>query len=80
MTTIEEIAERVDLIHSKVNELVSKRRAVNEIPQIEKKAKAYCDSILPFFDEIRYEVDKLEKIVDDKLWPLPKYRELLFAQ
>lgn len=80
MSTIEEIAERVDLIHSKVNELVSKRRAVNEIPQIEKKAKAYCDSILPFFDEIRYEVDKLEKIVDDKLWPLPKYRELLFAQ
>ena len=80
VTTIKEIGERVDFIHAKVNELVESRKRVNEIENIEEKAKAYCDSIIPFFDKIRNETDKLEKIIDDKLWPLPKYRELLFAR
>lgn len=80
MSTIREIAERVDAIHHKVEELVSKRKEINDIKDLKKKAKAYCEKLIPFFEEIRYEADKLEQIVDDKLWPLPKYRELLFAR
>lgn len=80
ITTIKEIAQRVDTIHNKVEELVQQRKDINNINSLEKKAKAYCEKVIPFFEEIRYEADKLEQIVDDKLWPLPKYRELLFAR
>jgi glutamine synthetase len=47
---------------------------------MKKRAIAYCDKVKPYFDTIRYEVDKLEEIVDDALWPLPKYREMLFVR
>jgi glutamine synthetase len=45
-----------------------------------KEAIAYCDKVVPFFDIIRYNVDKLELIIDDEMWPLPKYREMLFTR
>lgn len=80
LQTIEEIGERVDKIHQKVEELVAERKQINDLVDLKKKAISYHEKITPFFEEIRYEVDKLEQIVDDKLWPLPKYRELLFAR
>lgn len=80
LETIEEISERVDKIHQKVGELVKERKGVNDLDDLKKKAISYHEKITPFFEEIRYEADKLEQIVDDKLWPLPKYRELLFAR
>jgi glutamine synthetase len=58
--------------------MVDTRREINKIEDASKKAKVYCDDVLPFFDTIRYSADKLELVIDDKTWPLPKYREMLF--
>ncbi len=56
------------------------RKVANEITDTRKKAIAYCDTVKSCFDDVRYNVDKLELMVDDKLWELPKYRELLFLR
>jgi len=77
---IEEIAQRTATIETKVEELVSARKVANKIEDEHEKAIAYHDTIAPMFDTIRYQIDKLELIVDDALWPLPKYRELLFIR
>ena len=77
---IEEIAERTSAIERQVEELVEARKVANKITDEYKKAIAYHDKVEPKFDEIRYQIDKLELIVDDSLWPLPKYRELLFIR
>lgn len=77
---IEEISERCGNIRSNVLAMVEKRKHVNTLTVTEKQAQSYCEEILPFFDRIRYDVDKLELIVDDELWPLPKYREMLFTK
>ncbi|MDR1744109.1 MAG: glutamine synthetase type III, partial [Dysgonamonadaceae bacterium] len=77
---IEEIAERIDIIKHRVDEMVEARKKANKIESEREKAIAYHDKVLPHFDTIRYHVDKLELIVDDELWPLPKYRELLFIR
>ena len=77
---IEEIAERTATIESLVEELVDARKVANKIEDEFQKAVAYHDFIAPMFDKIRYQIDKLELIVDDSLWPLPKYRELLFIR
>ena len=77
---IEEIAERTATIEKLVEELVSARKVANKIEDEHQKAIAYHDTIAPMFDAIRYQIDKLELIVDDSLWPLPKYRELLFIR
>ena len=77
---IEEIAERTSAIERMVEELVEARRKANVIEDEHQKAIAYHDNVEPKFDDIRYEIDKLELIVDDALWPLPKYRELLFIR
>ena len=77
---IEEIAERTSLIESQVEELVNVRKQVNKIEDEHKKAIAYHDKVEPKLEDIRYQIDKLELIVDDSLWPLPKYRELLFIR
>ena len=78
--TIEEISERIATIKSKVEAVVEARKVANKIENEREKAIAYHDTVLPYFDEIRYNVDKLEMVVDDELWPLPKYRELLFLR
>ena len=75
---IEEIAERVSTIEKGVDELVNARKLANKITNEHDKAIAYHDDVEPKFANIRYQIDKLELIVDDALWPLPKYRELLF--
>ena len=77
---IEEIAERISAIERGVEELVDARKVANKIADEHEKAIAYHDTVEPKFDEIRYQIDKLELIVDDSLWPLPKYRELLFIR
>jgi len=77
---IEEIATRTATIETKVEELVAARKVANKIEDEHKKAIAYHDTIAPMFDTIRRQIDKLELIVDDALWPLPKYRELLFIR
>jgi glutamine synthetase len=56
------------------------RKAANKLGHAEDKAFAYCDKVRIHFDEIRYHVDKLELLVDDELWPLPKFREMLFTR
>ena len=77
---IEEIAERTSAIEKGVEELVNARKLANKITDEHQKAIAYHDTVEPSLDAIRYEIDKLELIVDDSLWPLPKYRELLFIR
>lgn len=77
---IEEIAERTSTIEKGVEELVNARKVANKIADEHEKAIAYHDTIEPKMDTIRYQIDKLELIVDDTCWPLPKYRELLFIR
>ena len=77
---IEEIAERTSLIETQVEELVNARKVANKIADEHEKAIAYHDTVEPKMDTIRYQIDKLELIVDDSCWPLPKYRELLFIR
>ena len=77
---IREIAERTSIIERGVEELVNARKVANKILDEHDKAIAYHDTVEPKMDEIRYHIDKLELIVADELWPLPKYRELLFIR
>ena len=80
MKLIEEIAERTQIIETEVDNLVNLRKVANKIADEREKAIAYHDKVEPKFDVIRYQIDKLELIVDDSLWTLPKYRELLFLR
>ena len=77
---IEEISKHIELINKGVTTMTNERKKANKIDDIEKKANAYCFEVKPLFDEIRYSCDKLELMVDDELWPLTKYRELLFTK
>jgi glutamine synthetase len=76
---IKEISTHVTAIKNGVNEMVEARKIANKIEDTEKKAHAYSKKVFPFLDKIRIHIDKLELIVDDEIWPLPKYRELLFT-
>ena len=76
---IREISDHVTAIKVGVNEMVEARKVANKMDDEKKKSKAYSKNIAPFLDKIRYHIDKLELIVDDEIWPLPKYRELLFS-
>jgi glutamine synthetase len=80
MKLIEEIAERTQTIESGVEELVNARKVANKIDDEHLKAIAYHDTVAPKMEAIRYEIDKLELLVEDDLWTLPKYRELLFIR
>jgi len=75
---ITKIAEHVNAIKSNIEEMVDARKKANTIDDIREKAIDYDEKVKPFFQPIRYHVDKLEQLVDDSLWPLPKFRELLF--
>ena len=77
---IEEIGHRELAIKEKVEEMIEARKKANKIADEREKAIAYHDTVAPKFDEIRYHIDKLELIVDDQMWTLPKYRELLFIR
>lgn len=77
---IEKINKHTDFIAENVEAMVEKRKVVNKITDIRELAVAYHDEIAPYFDKIRYHIDKLELIVEDEMWTLPKYRELLFIR
>ncbi len=77
---IREIAERTQLIETGIEELVDARKVANRIQNEREKAVAYHDTVIPKMDKVRYQIDKLELIVADELWTLPKYRELLFIR
>jgi glutamine synthetase len=80
MDIITDISERINAIKTNVDAMINERKKANKMTSEEKKAKAYCEKVKPYFDEIRLHCDKLEMTVDDELWPLTKYRELLFTK
>jgi len=79
MVLIESISSHLESLNSNVTKMTNERKKANMLEDIEKKAEAYCFKVKPLFDDIRYHCDKLELLVDDELWPLTKYRELLFT-
>lgn len=74
------ISDNISSIKKLVNEMVEERKKANVIEDAYKKALAYENNVKPYLDSIRYHIDKLELIVDNEIWPLPKYRELLFTR
>ncbi len=80
LSLIETIALHVDEIKKKTDAMTEARKTANGLEDVTKKAFSYCDTVKPFFEEIRYHSDKLELLVDDQSWPLAKYRELLFIR
>jgi len=80
MQSIKEISEHISDIRTLVSEMTEVRKHANLIEDASVRANNYHDIVLPYFDKVRYHVDKLELLVDDELWPLPKYRELLFIR
>ncbi|MCF6170407.1 MAG: glutamine synthetase III [Bacteroidales bacterium] len=80
LNTIKEISDHIATIKEMSQQMLDARKKANHIEGSFDKASAYKDGVLVHFDKIRYHVDKLELLVDDELWPLPKYRELLFIK
>ncbi|MBR4979923.1 MAG: glutamine synthetase type III, partial [Bacteroidales bacterium] len=76
MNLIEKISGYINTLHTEVHNLVEARKVANKNTDIPKKAKAYSETVFPFMETIRESADKLEMVIDDELWPLPKYREL----
>ncbi|PKG51530.1 glutamine synthetase III [Olleya sp. 1-3] len=80
LNLIEQISGHIESINANVTKMTEVRKKSNKNENLEKKALAYCNNVKPLFDAIRYNCDKLELLVDDELWPLTKYRELLFTK
>ncbi|MEA3477381.1 MAG: glutamine synthetase III [Bacteroidota bacterium] len=80
LQTIKDISEHVSAIKTNIDLMVEERRKANRLDSTDKIAEAYNSLVKPYFEIIRYHVDKLELLVDDTLWTLPKYRELLFIK
>lgn len=80
MDTVEKIARHVNTIREKVVDMVNARKKANQIENEKQKAYAYHQNVVTYFSEIRNHIDKLERIVDDEMWPFPKYREMLFTR
>ena len=76
---VKRIINHVDEIVQKVDDMTAARHTANRIESMRERAIAYHDNIVPLMDEIRAHADELEMIVDDEMWTLPKYRELLFT-
>jgi glutamine synthetase len=77
---IRKISGHISSITVKTNEMIEERKKANMLDDPEEKALSYCEKVKPYFDQIRYHCDKLELMIDDELWPLVKYRELLFTR
>ena len=77
---VEQISDHIAEINAKVDQMTNERRKANKLDKSQLKADAYSEWVKPYFNEIRYHCDKLELLVDDNLWPLTKYRELLFTR
>jgi glutamine synthetase len=79
LSLIEQISSHIEAINSLVTTMTEARKKFNAEKNIAKRAKGYCEKVKPTFEDIRYHCDKLELMIDDELWPLTKYRELLFT-
>ena len=77
---LSEISEHLNAVRDNCKQMLDERKKANKIEDSEKKAQVYCNKIKPYFDTIKYHSDKLELLIDDELWPLPKLRELLFTR
>lgn len=77
---IESISKYIGGINANVTKMINLRKAANLEASIEVRAKMYCDTVKPMLTDIRYDCDKLELLIDDELWPLTKYRELMFIK
>ena len=77
---IRKISDHISSITVKTNEMIEERKKANVLDDPQEKAFSYCEKVKPYFDQIRYHCDKLELMIDDELWPLVKYRELLFTR
>ena len=77
---IKEISEHISIIKKSCDEMTEARKKSNNLDSGKKQAHAYCDKVKPYFEIIRLNVDKLENIIDDATWPLPKYREMLYLR
>ena len=77
---IEKISRYVDSLRKDVHDMIDERRRANQIADVTERAEAYCSMVLPYMQKIREVSDKLEMLVDDELWPLPKYREMLLSR
>ena len=77
---IEMISEHIEKINMGITDMINERKKANKISSPEKCAAAYCDKVKPYFEEIRYHCDKLELLVDDEIWPLSKYREMVMLK
>lgn len=77
---IKEISARISKILSSKDAMIEARKAANALDDVREKAIAYYDNVKPFFEVIRYESDKLELMIDDEQWPMPKFREMLFTR
>jgi glutamine synthetase len=80
MSIIEAISNHIEHINKATSEMIEARKKANTVDDATKRAHLYCDEVKPFFEEIRYHCDKLEMMVDDEIWPLSKYREMLFTK
>ncbi|MGN0834514.1 MAG: glutamine synthetase III [Candidatus Spyradosoma sp.] len=80
MRLIQSINDHISEVTKDVDKMIDCRKKANKIEDAREKAIAYHDTVLPYFDTIRYHIDKLELLVDNEMWPLPKYRELLFVR
>jgi glutamine synthetase len=80
ISLIERVSLHLNAMKSASDVMLENRKKANKMDGAEKKALAYCDTVKVHFDEIRYHADKLELLVDDELWPLPKFREMLFTR
>ena len=78
LMTIRKISGYIETLRKDTKELIDDRKIANKVEDITQKARLYYDNVLPMMTKIRTVVDKLEMLIDDELWPLPKYRELLF--
>ena len=80
LTSIEDISDHIASIRSNVDAMVNARKVANKIENEREKAIAYHDTVAPLMESVRYHIDKLELMVDNEIWPLPKYREMLFIR
>ena len=80
MEILEQISDHIAHINKNVTDMINERKRINKLPDAKKRANAYAQVILPFFEQIRYHSDKLELLIDDEQWSLSKYRELLYTK
>jgi len=80
LNIITKISEHISTVRSLTTEMIHQRKEANLIENMEERAFFYCNKVKPLMEQIRYHVDKLEVLVEDQMWPLPKYREMMFVK